>query len=70
MPIKPYRLNGTLKDKIYQLRITEKEYEALQGLAKDLGINVSSLIRRSLKEYAIKLTSENKKPRVSFPDTF
>lgn len=70
MPIKPYKLDGTLKDKIYQLRISEKEYEALQGLANDLGINVASLIRRSLKAYAISLKGENKSQRIVFPDVF
>jgi len=70
MPIRPYKLNGSLKDKTYQLRVSEKEYEALIGLASDLGITLSSLIRRSLKEYAIRLQSENKKLRITFPDTF
>jgi hypothetical protein len=70
MPIRPYKLNGTLRDKIYQLRISEKEYEALQGLANDLGINVAILIRRSLKAYANSLKGEKKIQRIPFPDTF
>ena len=70
MPIKPYKLDGTLKDKIYQLRISEIEYKALQGLANDLGINVSVLIRRSLKAYAISLRGEKKNKRIVFPDVF
>jgi predicted DNA binding CopG/RHH family protein len=69
---RPFLPEGLAKDKRLNIRLSEKELQAVERFAKSKQMTISTLFRTALKEYAKALKNNEKTTRNvgSFPDTF
>lgn len=68
---RPLLPEGLAKDKRLNIRLSEKEYQAIERFANSQNLTISTLFRTALKEYAKALKNNGKTTRIGvFPDTF
>lgn len=68
---RPFLPEGLAKDKRLNVRLSEKELQAIEKFANSQNMTISTLFRTALKEYAKTLKNNGKLTRIAvFPDTF
>ena len=68
---RPFLPEGLARDKRLNIRLSEKEYQAIANFANSQNLTISTLFRTALKEYAKTLKNNGKTTRVgNLPDTF
>jgi hypothetical protein len=65
---RPHLPKGIAKTKVYQIRLSEKELNAIERIANNENITVATLFRRALKEWAI--NKRDNKQKNELPLTF
>lgn len=50
---RPHLPKGIAKTKVYQIRLSEEELNAIEKIANSENITVASLFRKALREWAI-----------------
>jgi len=68
---RPLLPEGLAREKSARIRFTKKEFQLIERFANSQNMTISSLVRKSLNEYAKALKNNGITTRIgTFPDTF